>query len=93
MNFIRCKQPDNDFQPVLDFVAQEGLAVIDSIIIENVPVGSKCRVSGHGYKEYCVVDDGLLEITFEYAGHYEILITGTDYKERIYCEVAPFNAV
>jgi len=93
MNFIRCKQPDSDFQPVLDYVKNEGIIVADSAIIENIPIGSKCRISGHGYKEYLSIDDGLLEVTFEYAGHYEILITGPDYKERIYCEAAPFNPV
>jgi len=93
MNFIRCKQPDPDYQPVLDYAASEGITVADSIVINNIPSDGKCRISGHGYKEHFAVTDGSLEVTFEYAGHYEILITGTDYKERIYCEVAPFNAV
>jgi len=93
MNFIRCKQPDSYFDPVLEFVAEEGLAVADSVIINNIPSGSKCRISGYGFKEYVSVDDGSIEVTFEYAGNYDILVTGPNFKEHIHCEAAPFNAV
>ena len=93
MNFIRCKQADSDYQPLLDYAASEGAAIIDSIVINNIPTDGKCRILGNGYKEHFAVTDGSLEVTFEYAGHYEILITGTNYKERIHCEAAPFDTV
>ena len=93
MNFIRCKQTDSDYQQILDYAASQGIAVADSILINSIPSDGKCRILGHGYKEHFAVTDGSLEVTFEYAGHYEIFITGTDYKERIYCEAAPFHTV
>ena len=93
MKFVKCTQPDSDYQAVIDFVEQESIKVNESIVINDIPIGSQGRIKGHGHKEYFVIDDGFLEVTFEYAGCYEISVTAKDYQEVVYCEAAPFNAI
>ena len=93
MIFINCTQSDNDFLPLVSFVEENNLEVLDALQVEGIPAGAMCAIYGNSHKEFLPVNDGALTLTFEHGGTYEVKIIAPGYKEVFNCEVAPFRTV
>ena len=93
MIFINCNQENFEFKPLVDFVRDNRLPFLDALIVTDIPPGAMCIINGNGYKEFVAINDGELNLTFEYAGSYTVKIIAENYKEVFTCESASFNAV